>query len=190
MSEIEETGNLRQEHRAARQQIIAGGQQQLQNQDQGIYRQYRVVDQQQLEHMTPYARFINDLAPLPPQAVRGGQVQAEPKVGYKERKRREEAYNQKGDELLENPRLMRQALEEGKYPHFEKMDGIMRNMLARKALDRLNHDYDINEQSNSADICEQIKQNGGVRALLDPALRLSLSLARRADGVSDNLKEF
>lgn len=176
--------------------------------------------------MTPYARFINDLAPLPPQAVPGGQVQAEPKVGYKERKRREEAYNQKGDELLENPRLMRQeemmnipllqtskgrekwakakvsdtgitreemmrqALEEGKYPHFEKMDGIMRNMLARKALDRLNHDYDINEQSNPADICEQIKQNGGVRALLDPALRLALSLARRADGVSDNLKEF
>lgn len=76
----------------------------------------------------------------------------------------------------------------GDYSNFENLDGVMRNLTAGKALKKLMREYDV--MGTPVDqLCRQIKQSGaGVSALLDPALRLGLSLAQRTDGYSDEMK--
>ncbi len=88
---------------------------------------------------------------------------------------------------------LRQIMEQvnnGDYSNFENLDLVMRNMFAQRALGKLSRDY-IPLPDDPADLCEQIKNSGeGVSALLDPALRLGLSLAQRTEGIPQELKDY
>lgn len=68
----------------------------------------------------------------------------------------------------------------GDYSNFENLDGVMRNLTAGRVLRQLMQDYDLMGTEPKA-LCRQLMQNGGVSALLDPALRLGLSLAQHTD---------
>ncbi|MDE5591087.1 MAG: hypothetical protein K2J60_18435, partial [Acetatifactor sp.] len=70
----------------------------------------------------------------------------------------------------------------GDYSNFENLDDTMRNMFAKEALDRMVARYTPEGKSlfdcEPEDICEAIRKEGGVSALLDAPLRLGLSLAQ------------
>lgn len=88
---------------------------------------------------------------------------------------------------------LKQVLDRGDYSNFENLDGISRNIVASQAISRLERTYHITEDSDPQDICQQIQRTGpGVSALLDPGLRLALSLAQRDDAFqySPGLKKF
>lgn len=87
--------------------------------------------------------------------------------------------------LGETARMVR----EGDYSNFENMDGVFRNLAAGQALRQLIKNYDIMGTSPE-ELCRQIQAKGeGVSALLDPTLRLGLSLAQRSEVYNDELKE-
>ena len=89
--------------------------------------------------------------------------------------------------MAESLRMARQ----GDYSDFENLDGVMRNMLAKQALSRLNQDYGIDRFSRPQEICDRIRAaSPGVSGLLDPALRLGLSLVQREKGLSKELRGF
>lgn len=77
---------------------------------------------------------------------------------------------------------------DGDYSNFENLDGVFRNLAAGKALRQMMEEYNIMEIAPE-ELCERIKQRGGVTALLDPALRLGLSLAQRGQRYTDMEKE-
>lgn len=87
---------------------------------------------------------------------------------------------------------LKQILNDGDYSNFENLDQVMRNVVATRALKQFLHDYDIqNGHANPAQICQQIRASGaGVSALLNPGLRLALSLAQNMDEFSDEFKSF
>ena len=88
---------------------------------------------------------------------------------------------------------LKQVLDRGDYSNFENLDGTMRNIVATQAMSKLERTYHITEDSDPQDICEQIQRTGpGVSALLNPGLRLALSLAQRDDAFqySPGLKKF
>ncbi len=87
---------------------------------------------------------------------------------------------------------LKQILNDGDYSNFENLDQVMRNVVATRALKQFLHDYDIqNGHADPAQICQQIRASGaGVSALLNPGLRLALSLAQRMDEFSDEFKGF
>ena len=87
---------------------------------------------------------------------------------------------------------LRRILDNGDYSNFENLDLVMRNMVAGKALEKFHRDFpDVTENSSPEAICEQIKQTGkGVSALLNPALRLGLSLAQKTKGIPEGMKNF
>lgn len=84
----------------------------------------------------------------------------------------------------------------GDYSNFENLDGVMRSMFAKESLNRMLQKFDLeNPQQMAAhtpeEICNRIKQEGGVSSLLDPTLRLGLSLAQKQNGLyDDNQKEW
>lgn len=81
-----------------------------------------------------------------------------------------------------------EMVKNGDYSNFENLDGVMRNLVAGKALKQLMQKYNVMETPVDQ-LCKQIKgEREGVTALLDPALRLGLSLAQRTEGFSDELK--
>lgn len=88
----------------------------------------------------------------------------------------------------------------GDYSNFENLDDTMRNMFANEAFERMLDKYGLKDQQGHyssryesrkyhaseklkeikpKDICGEILKEGGVTALLDPALRLGLSLAHK-----------
>ena len=93
---------------------------------------------------------------------------------------------------LTREETLRQILDDGDYSNFENLDHVMRNVVASKALRQFLNDYNIEGgHADPAEICQQIKASGaGVSALLNPGLRLGLSLAQRSDGFSDEIKDF
>lgn len=87
---------------------------------------------------------------------------------------------------------LKQILNDGDYSNFENLDQIMRNAVAARAFKQFLHDYDIQDgHADPAEICQQIKASGaGVSALLNPGLRLALSLVQRMYEYSDDVKDF
>jgi len=78
----------------------------------------------------------------------------------------------------------------GDYSNFENLDLVLRNMVATKALGDLEKDYQPMPDDPEV-LCERIKGTGdGVSALLNPALRLGLSLAQRSDGIPPEKQEY
>ena len=94
--------------------------------------------------------------------------------------------------LKHSDKTLRETMEmvqRGDYSNFENLDGVMRNLTAGRALQRLTREYNVMEIAPE-ELCRQIQRSGpGVSALLDPALRLGLSLAQRTDGFSPEMKE-
>lgn len=84
----------------------------------------------------------------------------------------------------------------GDYSNFENLDNVMRNMFAKESLGRMLEKYDLNhpqqmETHTPEEICTRIQQEGGVSALLDPTLRLGLSLTQKQNGIyNDSQKEW
>lgn len=78
---------------------------------------------------------------------------------------------------------------EGNYSNFENLDGVFRNLAAGQALQELIKNYDI-MNTPAEELCRQIQAKGeGVSALLNPTLRLGLSLAQRSEVYNDELRE-
>ncbi len=80
--------------------------------------------------------------------------------------------------------VMKQILDQNDYSNFENLDLVMRNMLAKRALDQFNADYK-NRGITPDGAVSALRDNGeGVSALLNPALRLGLSLAQHTEGIT------
>lgn len=99
------------------------------------------------------------------------------------------------EEMLERGEQTRgetlQQVNNGDYSNFENLDDVLRNVVASRELSRLMRQYQISKSSDPVQICREIKEEGdGVSALLNPALRLGLSLARRTPAVPEELKDF
>ena len=92
---------------------------------------------------------------------------------------------------LTREETMRKILDEDDYSNFENLDLVMRNMIAGIVLKDFKREFHITPASNVAEVCEQLKQRGnqkygkGVSVLLNPALRLGLSLAQRTESDPD-----
>lgn len=71
-----------------------------------------------------------------------------------------------------------QQVNNGDYSNFENLDPVLRNLYANKALSEFTTKYENFINTNDArGLCEQlVKDKGGVTGLLDPAVRLGLSL--------------
>ncbi len=93
---------------------------------------------------------------------------------------------------LTREETLKQIFDDGDYSNFENLDLVMRNVVASKALRQFMDDYDIQDgHADPAEICQQIKASGaGVSALLNPGLRLALSLAQRTYKFSDEFRDF
>ena len=105
-----------------------------------------------------------------------------------------EATKKWADEKLSHSTLTREEtmrqVGDGDFSNFENLDHVLRNVLAGNAFRRFMEDYEVSEQSNPEELCRRIKESGeGVSALLDPTLRLGLSLAQRSDRFSPELKD-
>lgn len=194
--------------------------------------QQQAQRQAELENMAEnlaYDNFFQSISALPQQAgVAEGQAPQGQDVGYKERKRRKERYEENKKQNKEKPRLMQQEdkeslalllqteqgrkywtdekiggtsftrkeilqqiLNHGDCSNFEKLDDYTRNLVATRALEQMMQQYEINGNTNPAELCQQIKSRGpGVSALLNPALRLGISLACRSDQYDDQTKQI
>ena len=92
---------------------------------------------------------------------------------------------------LTREETMRKVLEENDYSNFENLDAVMRNVVASSALAKFMREYHVTERSDPETLCRQIQQNTeGVSGLLNPGLRLGLSLAQRTAGIPDGMKEL
>ena len=71
----------------------------------------------------------------------------------------------------------------GDYSNFENLDDVMRSMFAKEALKRLIAKYTDKDKSifeyPVEQICKEFQKDGDVGGLLDPALRLGLSLGQK-----------
>lgn len=87
--------------------------------------------------------------------------------------------------------ILQQILNHGDCSNFEKLDDYTRNLVATRALEQMMQQYEINGNTNPAELCQQIKSRGpGVSALLNPALRLGISLACRSNQYDDQTKQI
>ena len=78
----------------------------------------------------------------------------------------------------------------GDYSNFENLDGVMRNLAAGKALQEMLANNPDVETASPEELCGRIRRTGeGVSALLNPALRLGLSLAQQTGHFSAALRE-
>lgn len=111
---------------------------------------------------------------------------------FKTQKAREEWANETlPHSKLTREQTLKQILNDKDYSNFENLDHVMRNLIANKALSQFMDDYGItaekieNKEIDPQALCERLQQNGaGVSVLLNPALRLGLSLAQRTRGFS------
>jgi len=84
-----------------------------------------------------------------------------------------------------------QQVQQGDYSNFENLDPVMRCLVATKAIDDLVQRFRLTGNENAEEICRTIHGQGqGVSALLDPALRLGLSLAQKANAFSPEQRAF
>lgn len=87
-----------------------------------------------------------------------------------------------GDKKLSHSdKTLRQTVNDvnqGDYSNFENLDPLMRNMTAQRALTQFRQRFGTDGEPK--DICQQLQRQGGVAALMDPALRLGLSLAQNS----------
>lgn len=86
---------------------------------------------------------------------------------------------------------LEQILKFKDYSNFENLDLPMRNLIAAQALKEFRQEYGITEESDVDVVCRQImEKHKGVSGLLNPAVRLGLSLAQKEpeEAVSDRLK--
>lgn len=96
---------------------------------------------------------------------------------------------------LTREQTIKMILEEGDFSNFENLDNAMRNMIATKALNDFKEEFHIPPAGDIETICGQLRQSGvtrygkGVSGLLNPALRLGLSLAQRSEQDPD-MKRF
>ena len=122
--------------------------------------------------------------------LRESEVKALPQFQTKER------WDQWAGETLPHSTLTReqtlkQILNEKDYSNFENLDLVSRNLIASNALAKFVRDYSIGENSAPEAVCAQIQRSGeGVSALLDPTLRLGLSLAQRSRNYSPKMQKF
>lgn len=85
--------------------------------------------------------------------------------------------------------ILQQILNHGDCSNFEKLDDYTRNLVATRALEQMMQQYEINGNTNPAELCQQIKSRGpGVSALLNPALRLGISLACNTNQYDEETK--
>lgn len=80
---------------------------------------------------------------------------------------------------LTRQETLEQILKNKDYSNFENLDLPMRNLIAAQALEEFRQEYGITEESDVDVVCRQImEKHKGVSGLLDPAVRLGLSLAQ------------
>lgn len=92
---------------------------------------------------------------------------------------------------LTREQTLKQVLNDKDYSNFENLDLVSRNLIASNALAKFVRSYGIGEDSNPETVCAQIQRTGeGVSALLDPTLRLGLSLAQRSRDFSPKMQKF
>lgn len=91
---------------------------------------------------------------------------------------------------LTREQTLKQVLNDQDYSNFENLDLVMRNLVASNALAKFVKDNNIDENSDPEIICAQIQQNKGVTGLLDPPLRLGLSLAQRSKDFPPKIQDF
>lgn len=122
--------------------------------------------------------------------LRENEVKALPQFQTKER------WDKWAGETLPHSKLTReqtlkQVINDQDYSNFENLDLVMRNLVASNALLKFVREYHINENSDPDAICAQIQQNStGVTGLLDPTLRLGLSLAQRSNDFPPEMQTF
>ena len=79
------------------------------------------------------------------------------------------------------------------YSNFENLDGVMRNLVASTELSKFIREYDVTEYSRPKELCERIYENtkkDGVSGLLNPGLRLGLSIAQRSGVFSLEMRKI
>lgn len=95
---------------------------------------------------------------------------------------------------LTREQTMKRILEENDYSNFENLDGVMRNVVASSALSKFMKEYNVTKHSDPKELCKKIQEREdrgmGVSGLLNPGLRLGLSLAQKTDGIDDDMKDF
>ena len=95
---------------------------------------------------------------------------------------------------LTREQTMKNILENNDYSNFENLDGIMRNVVASSALSKFIKDYNVKKDSDPQKLCKKIidkEDKGlGVSGLLNPGLRLGLSLAQKTEGIDEEWKSF
>lgn len=92
---------------------------------------------------------------------------------------------------LTREQTLKQVLNDKDYSNFENLDLVSRNLIATNALAKFVKDYNIGENSDPEAICAQIQRTGeGVSALLDPTLRLGLSLAQHSLDYRPKVRNF
>ena len=90
-----------------------------------------------------------------------------------------------------NSETMRQLANKD-YSNFENVQPTLKNVVASKELQEFRQKYPelaTTENYNVNTLVQRLKREGGVRALMNPALRLGLSLARHTPDVPDVEKE-
>lgn len=90
---------------------------------------------------------------------------------------------------VENRKLIDQV-SKGDYSNFENLDNVMRNYVASHALRKMLHTYQPDFTDDAEELCDLIRQREGIPGLLNPALRLGLSLAARTEGLTPVQQTF
>lgn len=106
------------------------------------------------------------------------------KIGREDFKKRYSEYLT-GDEKLEEVTAdyIADRILQSDYSNFENLDRTMRNVVATQAYRKFLQTYDLEKEKDPEVLCQKIKATKeGVTALLDPALRLGLSLAIKTEG--------
>lgn len=92
---------------------------------------------------------------------------------------------------LTRKQVLQNILERKDYSQFELLDDLSRNLVATKALEDLIAKYQVNENTSPAALCLAIKSSGaGVSAILDPTMRLGLSLGSRSERFSPAMRKL
>lgn len=95
---------------------------------------------------------------------------------------------------LTREQTMKKILEENDYSNFENLDSVMRNVVASSALAKFIKEYEVTKRSNPEKLVKRIIEKEdrgmGVSGLLNPGLRLGLSLAQKTEGIGEEMKDL
>lgn len=95
------------------------------------------------------------------------------------------------DTSLTRKEVLQNVLEKKDYSQFELLDDLSRNLVASKALEDMLAKYQVNENTTPISLCLAIKSSGaGVSAILDPTMRLGLSLGMRSEKFSPAMQKL